>query len=490
MVEEPHKLSVLVPVRNQHYALRRLVERVLASPVGMDVELLIVDDGSNDWTVRKIVELSEKHPQIRAIFHPEPRGQGAAIRTAIENMTGDLAVIQEPDPAYDPAEYPELLAPILQNRADVVFGSRLASGGHRQVFSLGRVAGISFRTWIVNLLFNIRLSDTETACKAFRSEILKQTVLHSRGPAILTELSVRMAQWGVRLVEIPISYMQPVLHPAPSLGWSERLERMWTPIRTRFFRRRFTTHEGYCTLVAHERATRFNRWLFSRLRPYVGKRVLEAGSGIGTLTASLLDRPLLVGLDYDEFYVRLVALRFGLLENFRAEHFDLTDLSSYDRLVEEGFDTVICINVLEHLRNDLGVLHKFHEILVPGGNLILLVPHSMFLMSPMDVALGHFRRYEADQLASLVEKTGFDMVDLHGFNRLGGFAWLIVNRILGRSRHTPAQMRWFDRLMPLVRVCEHLLPFRHVSLICVARKPEPINTAVVEKGARAEIDLS
>jgi glycosyltransferase involved in cell wall biosynthesis len=489
MEEHLRKLSVLMPVHNQHHSLRRIVERVLASPVGMDIELVIVDDGSEDWSVGKIVELARQYPSIRAVFHPERLGKGAAIRTAIEHMTGEVAIIQEPDPAYDPAQYPQLLDPIRRNVADVVFGSRMAAGGVRRVLSLRRAAGIHFMTSLTNYLFDINLTDAETSYKVFRADILKQTVLRAKGPAIMLELAARMAQWNIRVVEIPISYPRPTLKEEPSVTWSQRLEKIGVLLRTRFIRQQFTTHEGYYILTVHDRARKYNRWLLSRFQRHIGNRVLEAGSGIGTLTDYLADRHRLVCLDYEPFYLRMLRLRFGLLENFRAEHFDLTQLKAYDWLLQEQFDTVICVNVLEHLHNDLGVLHKFHEILVPGGNLILLVPHSRSLMSPMDVSLGHYRRYERDELANLVNQAGFDVVDLLGFNRLGGLGWFVVNRLLGRKGHSAAQLRWFDRLMPLVKICEYVLPFKHVSLICVAHKRETIEEVVVEAGGKAAREL-
>jgi len=484
-----HKLSVLMPVHNQHYSLQRIVERVLASPAGVDIELVIVDDGSEDWSVGKIGELARQYPNVRAVFHPETLGKGAAIRTAIEHMTGDVAIIQEPDPAYDPAQYPQLLDPIRRNVADVVFGSRMAAGGLRRVLSLRRAEGIRFMTGLTNLLFNINLTDAETSYKVFRADILKQTVLRAKGPAVLVELAARMAQWNIRVVEVPISYPRPTLKEEPSVTWRERLEKIAVLLSTRFLRPQFTSHEGYYILTVHDQARKYNRWLLSRFQRYIGDRVLEAGSGIGTLTDYLTDRHRLVCLDYEPFYLRMLRLRFGLLENFRAEHFDLTELRAYDWLLQERFDTIICVNVLEHLRNDLGVLHKFYEILVAGGNLILLVPHSRSLMSPMDVAIGHYRRYERGELANLVNQAGFDVVDLIGFNRLGGLGWFVVNRLLRRKGHSAAQLRWFDRLMPLVKICEYVLPFKHVSLICVARKRESVEEVVVEAGEKATREL-
>lgn len=489
MAEEIRKLSVLMPVQNEHYSLRKVVERVLASPVGMDIELVIVDDGSDDWSVHKIVELSRQHPNINAIFHPTTLGIGTAIRTAVEHMTGDVAIIQEPDPAYDPGQYPKLLDPIRRNIADVVFGSRMTAGGPHRVLSMWHALAIRLLTRLTNLLFNINLTDSETSFKAVRADILKQTILRSKGPAIMGELAARMAQWNIRLVEVPISYARPTLKQDKPVTWRQRFEKVWTLISCRFFRRCFTAHEGYYTLTVHKQARRYNNWVRSRFERYIGDCVLEAGAGIGTLADHLTSHPHLICIDYDPFYVRMLRLRFGLLENFQAEHFDLTDLNGYDWLLDEQLDTVLCVNVLEHLRNDVGVLHKFHEVLTPGGVVILLVPHSNFLMSPMDAAVGHFRRYERDQLAKMMDQAGFDVVTLFGFNRLGGLGWFLVNRVLRRKRHTRGQLRWFNRLMPVVRLCEWVLPFPHVSLVCVGRKDTPVEEVVVGRGEKMEREL-
>lgn len=485
--DEVRKLSVLMPVHNQHYSLRRIVERVLAAPLDMEVELVIVDDGSDDWSIQKIVELSQQYPQIKAVFHPATLGKGAALRTAIEHMTGDVALIQEPDLAYDPAEYPRLLDPIRRNIADVVFGSRMASGDRHRVLPYWRTVGARFATWLTNILYNLSLTDAETECKVFRAEILKQTVLNANGPAVQLELAARTAQWNIRLVEVPISYMRPTLMEEPPVRLRDRLAGIWTLVSRRFFRRTFTTHDGYYILVAVRKAKKLGKWLISHFERHIGPRVLEAGSGIGTLSEFLIRRQRLVCVDYDPFYVRMIRMRFGVLENFRAEPFDLTDMKSYAWLHDERLDTIICINVLEHIEDDLAVLRKFFEVLQPGGNLILLVPHSHVLMGPTDRTLGHVRRYERKDLAETVNRAGFEVRELFGYNRLGGLGWFVSNRIFRRTHLSAGQMRWFDRLLPVARLCEYVLPFKHLSLICVAYKPGPIEEVSVP--ASAEVPL-
>src|SRR5262249_42423936 len=158
---------------------------------------------------------------------------------------------------------------------------------------------------------------------------------------------------------------------------------------------------------------------YRQIEPYVGTRVLEAGCGIGNLTELLLDSDRLVASDFDPFYVEMIGRRFGHLENFRALAMDLTQASDYAQLAEDGVDTIICLNVLEHIAADEEVLGHFLRALQPGGHAIILVPQHPWLYSPTDRTLGHERRYTAGELREKLERAGFDVVHQRDFNRLG-----------------------------------------------------------------------
>ena len=152
------KLSVLMPVYNERWTLREIVQRVLQSPVPMEIELLAVDDSSDDGSWELLQQLAAEDPRIKSFRHPRNRGKGAAIRTAIEHMTGDVAVVQDADLEYDPAEYPLLLAPILNGKADAVFGSRFTSHTRRVLFFWHAVVN-ELLTLVSNMLNDLNLTD-------------------------------------------------------------------------------------------------------------------------------------------------------------------------------------------------------------------------------------------------------------------------------------------------------------------------------------------
>ena len=196
-------LSVLMPLYNERRTLRAIVRRVLDSPVTIPLELIIVDDSSTDGSADLLRELAANEPRIRAIFHDRNQGKGGAIRTAIRHMTGDIAIIQDADLEYDPADIARVIQPILDGRADAVFGSRFLSSEYRRVLYFWHTLGNGVLTWFNNLICDINLTDMETCYKAVRADILRQIPLKCEGFAIEPELTVRLAQWGIRLYEVP-----------------------------------------------------------------------------------------------------------------------------------------------------------------------------------------------------------------------------------------------------------------------------------------------
>ncbi len=217
-----------------------------------------------------------------------------------------------------------MIQPILDGRADAVFGSRFLSSDYRRVLYFWHSLGNGVLTWLNNILCDLNLTDMETCYKAVRADILRQTPLHFRDFAIEPELTIRLAQWGIRLYEVPVSYAGRTYVEGKKIGWRDGLRALWAMFRCRFLDTRFTTHDGYYILVAVRNAGAFNRWMYRQIAPYVGRRVLEAGCGIGNLTELLLDSDRLVASDFDPFYVEMIARRFGHLENFRTVRMDLT----------------------------------------------------------------------------------------------------------------------------------------------------------------------
>jgi glycosyltransferase involved in cell wall biosynthesis len=463
-------LSVLMPVYNEARTLRTIVRRVLASPVDLPMELVCVDDGSRDGSADILHELAAADARIRVFRQPRNMGKGAAIIAAIGHMRGDIGLIQDADLEYDPADYPALVAPIVEGKADAVFGSRFASAGQRKILLYWHGVANKTLTWLTNVLNDINLTDMETCYKAVRADVLKQTPLHSQRFGIEPELTTKLAQWNIRLYEVPISYHGRTAAEGKKIGWQDAFSAVWTLVKYRFLDDRFTTHDGYYVLQSMRRAKGLNRWILEQFRAFIGNRVLEAGCGIGNFTELLLDRQRLVCVDNDPLYVEMLNWRLGHLENVRTLKFDLADVTCYADVKAEAIDTIVCLNVLEHIKEDEAVLRGYFDLLEPGGHAIILVPAHMWLYGPCDAAIGHERRYTQVELHTKMQAAGFEIVQMGEFNRMGVPGWWL-NKAMGRRDLNPRQMRLFEWLLPVAKGMEALKLGPGLSLIGVGRKP-------------------
>jgi SAM-dependent methyltransferase len=202
---------------------------------------------------------------------------------------------------------------------------------------------------------------------------------------------------------------------------------------------------------------RYNRWMFDRLHRWIGRRVLEIGSGIGNLSAFLLDRERLVLTDTREEYLNRLRRRFAGHSNVAVARLYLPN--EHGALGSERFDTIICLNVMEHVDDDIGSLVAIRELLSPGGRLVLLVPALPALYGTIDRALGHHRRYTRKNLSALIARTGFRVAHIEYFNLAGVPGWWFAGRVLRRQLIPAGSLKLYDALVPLFRL-ERLLPWR------------------------------
>lgn len=466
-------LSVLMPVYNEARTLRTIVEQVFASPVaelGLEIELVAVDDGSKDGSREILADLADSDSRIRVFHQDRNRGKGAAIRRAIGECTGDIAIVQDSDLEYDPKDYPRVLGPILEGHADAVFGSRFAASEQRAVLLFWHSLANRFLTFVTNALNNINLTDMETCYKAVRTDILKQIPLKSNRFGIEPELTTRLAQWNARIYEVPVSYHGRSYAEGKNIGWKDGVQALWLLFKYRFFDRRFTTHDGYYVLESVRRARGFNKWMLSQFRPFIGERVLEAGCGIGNFTEQLLDRERLICADLDPYYTEVIGRRYAHLSNVRTNRMDLSAAKDFEPIAEEKPDTVISLNVVEHIEDDLSTLKNYHDVLQPGGHAVILVPAHQWLFSECDRTLGHFRRYTRAMLSERMKEAGFEVVQTSEFNRLGVLGWYVSGK-MGRKDLSPGQMKLFNRLLPIAKVIERFDSLPGLSVIAIGRKP-------------------
>ncbi|OGS39611.1 MAG: glycosyl transferase [Elusimicrobia bacterium RIFOXYD12_FULL_66_9] len=222
-------LSVLIPVYNEKDTLLELLRRVEAAPVSVAKQVILVDDGSTDGTRELLKGLGQR---AKVILHEKNRGKGAALRTALEHATGELVIIQDADLEYDPADYPGLLAPLLDGRADVVYGSRFLGGTHRVLFFWHYFGNLLF-TLITNVLYDINLTDMGTCYKAFLTEKIKAIPLESERFGIEAEMTAKVCKRRLRIYETPISYSGRTYAEGKKITWKDGFSYLWCLLRYR-----------------------------------------------------------------------------------------------------------------------------------------------------------------------------------------------------------------------------------------------------------------
>lgn len=223
------KLSVVMPIYNERATLRQVVERVLAVP--LEIELICVDDGSRDGSREILQELEARHPQLRVFLQPRNMGKGAALRRGIQESTGDFVVIQDADLEYDPAEYPILLRPLIEGKADVVYGSRFLGSGPHRVLYFWHFVGNSILTLISNALTNMNLSDMETCYKVFRREVIQAIPLEENRFGFEPEITVKIAKRNLRVYEVGISYWGRTYEEGKKIGWKDGVRALWCMVK-------------------------------------------------------------------------------------------------------------------------------------------------------------------------------------------------------------------------------------------------------------------
>jgi len=219
------KISVAMPVYNERATLSAIVEAVFAS--SFEVELICVDDGSTDGSRDILAELQSKHPGMRVFLQPRNMGKGAALRRAILEATGDYVIIQDADLEYDPAEYPNLLRPLIQGKADVVFGSRFMGGEPHRVLYFWHSVGNKLLTLCSNCLTDLNLTDMETCYKAFRREVLQAIPLEETRFGFEPEITVKIAKRKLRVYEVGISYNGRTYEEGKKIGMKDGFRALW-----------------------------------------------------------------------------------------------------------------------------------------------------------------------------------------------------------------------------------------------------------------------
>lgn len=481
-------LSIVIPVYNERRTLLTLLARVLEVDLkGMRKELILVDDCSTDGTRDLIRSLENnvwrerlaamgvsqaklKQASMVTLYHEVNRGKGAALRTGFDSVTGDFVIIQDADLEYDPNEYPKLLIPLLDGRADVVYGSRFA-GETRRVLLFWHSVGNQFLTFMSNMLTDLNLTDMETCYKVFRADVIKGLNLKSERFGIEPEMTAKLAKMRYRIYEVPITYSGRSYAEGKKIGVKDGFEALFSIVRYSLLDSDYVkggvVEETLSKMNALER---FNEYLFDSISKWCGNRILEVGAGTGNITRFLLSKGEVTATDYNPDSVERLKSEFGDIEGFAAEPWDIA-AEPPPGMIEHGFDTIVCLNVLEHVDDHEQALINMRRILqARKGRLLLLVPSYQRLYSDLDRNLGHFRRYEAAELNELLQKTGWTVERSFRLNMAGVLGWLVNGPILKRQRLPTAQLGLYDLLSPVLLGFEKRLPKRPMglSIVCVA----------------------
>ena len=228
------KLSVVIPVYNEGKTIAALLKTVQAVDVGMEKEIILVNDASTDGTGAVLDTLNRADLSLVVKHHEINQGKGAALRTGFALATGDIVIIQDADLEYDPKDYPQLLAPILEGHADVVFGSRFIGGGAHRVHFFWHMVGNQFLTLLSNMMTNLNLTDMEVCYKVFRREVIQKIAIKENRFGFEVEITAKVAKQKCRIYEVPISYHGRSYEEGKKIGWKDGFRALWCIIRYRF----------------------------------------------------------------------------------------------------------------------------------------------------------------------------------------------------------------------------------------------------------------
>jgi SAM-dependent methyltransferase len=483
------KLSVVVPFYNELRTLPTVVERLLKvdfGKLGVETELVFVDDGSTD-AGRSVLDPLPRD-DVRVIVHPQNRGKGAAVKTGLEAATGDILCIQDADLEYDPRDLPALIEPIVDGDFQVVYGSRF-KGSAAGLYYTHRVAN-RLLNLMINVAFNRYLSDVYTGYKVFTREAFQGLDLTAKTFTVEMELTAHFLRKGLVIFEVPISYRARTYAEGKKIHFKDGFLAAGAVLRYRLRRAPRRTGpaahgapdapgadqeaEGGASIHAlglEDLATahRYQRYLHELLAPYLGPSVLEVGAGLGDLSSQLLDRDRLVVNDHDPVCLRALEERFGHRPEVEILGAEVPRLE-----VDPPVDTVVAVNVLDRLDDDVAALRSMARAARPGGRLLLVVPAHPGLAGAYDQALDQRRRYSTEALRDAVEAAGLLPEVVRPVNLLGGLAWWAAVRVGRQARPTPLLVRLYDRLVvPAERLLERRIrPRFGQSILCVARVPE------------------
>jgi glycosyltransferase involved in cell wall biosynthesis len=486
-------LSILVPVYNEQYLVEASLKRleVLADSPWLDrIRVIVVNDASKDQTAEVLKRIQEKLQQpgttrLEWIFqeHAKNQGKGASVRTALQYADTSLVVIHDADLEYHPEDLLKMIPLFVTEEADAVYGSRFLASDYRRVLFFRHSLGNKLLTVLTNIVTDLNLTDMETCYKMVRTSLLKSIPLESERFGIEPEITIKLAKRDARIFELPIRYSGRTYTEGKKITWKDGVKALGALAKYGVSDRIYVSDEYGSEILARlNRAPRFTKWMADTIRPYLGDRVLEIGAGIGNLTANLVPRKVYWASDINPQYLDRLKKLEPTRPYLRVQY---TDAAAGDTYPEEMFDTVICLNVVEHLEDDVTALRNIRSSLQKDGRAIILVPNGPRLYGSLDRVLGHYRRYTRKQLQEVCERAGFRVEKVLKFNRIGSPGWWWNGRVLKKTTFGLWQIKLLNALLPVVRPIDRFLPLPHLSWIMILRVEEQVQESPTQAAAQA-----
>jgi len=464
-------LSILIPVFNERAIVEKSLAAVLTAPLpeGLERELVVVDDFSTDGTSEILERLAGADARIRLFRHPVNQGKGAAVRTAIGHAKGAFCLIQDADLEYDASEYPILLKPLLEGRADAVFGSRYLAGESRRVLPFWHTVINQFLTLASNIFTNIHVTDMETCYKVFRSDLLKSIPIRSDRFGFEPEITMKCAKRKLRIYEVPISYHGRTYEEGKKIGWWDGVKALLVILRFWIIDDLYVEPYGKGTLVNLTRTPAYISWLVSLIRPLLGDDVLELGASTGAFSGRLMGkRRRYVAVESDPFYLHALENRFLRTPNVEVAAISAAAPESFPWRAE--FDSVVMLNVLEGLDDPVKTLRAASEALRQNGRIVLLCPLGPGLYGPVDKSMGQLRRFSREGITQLLAAAGLEIDSFRSINKAGRISWFITSIVLRRRTLSRLSLKIFDKTVWLWRLLDPITPWAGLSAVVSARK--------------------
>ena len=479
-METKVSLGIIVPVYNEQYLVETSLKRLAVldeSPWLSRVRVIVVNDCSTDHTAEVLQQFRDKlwsseRVQFEWVFldHVNNEGKGSAIQTGLLHANTDLVVIHDADLEYHPEDLIKMIEVFVAEDADAVFGSRFLASEYRRVLFFRHSLGNKLLTLLTNFVTDLNLTDMETCYKMVKGELLRSIPLESRGFGFEPEITIKLSKREARIFEIPIRYSGRTYAEGKKITWKDGFRALGALLKFGISDRIYVADEHGSEILARlNRAPRFTKWMADTIRPYVGERVLEIGAGIGNLTTNLVPRTEYYASDINEHYLD----RLNNLKLTRPYlEVGYTDASAGETYPKAEFDTVICLNVVEHLEDDVKALRNICGSLEKEGRAIVLVPSGPGLYGTLDKVLGHYRRYTRDQLVEACARAGFRVEKVLKFNRIGSPGWWWNGKVLKKTTFGFWQIKLLNTLIPFVRPIDRFLPLPHLSWIVILRVDE------------------